>query len=382
MDFRLLGPLEVRDGSELLALGGVRERAVLAALLISANRVIPASRLVSLLWGDDPPETALNTLQVHVSHLRRSLEPGRERRSPGGLLLTRAPGYELRVADGDVDARRFEEEADRGGNLVASSPAAALEALRAALAEWRGPALAELRALPFALAEAERLEERRLAAVEQRIEAELALGRHRACAAELESLVREHPLRERLVAHQMLALYRSGRQADALRSCADLRERLRDQLGIDPSPEIRALERAILVQDPALVRSATGAGPRTRGRVTPVAPGAMLEVTTAAGRELVPLEGDRSSIGRDPANDVVLTGDATVSRRHAEIVHDAEAWLLCDLGSANGSRVNGERVRGTVVLRDGDEIQLGQARLRVRLARGDASTVVVVPPAT
>jgi DNA-binding SARP family transcriptional activator len=374
MDFRILGPLEVWDGDRPLVLGGARERSVLAALLISANRVMPAERLVTILWGEDAPETAANTLQVHVSHLRHTLEPERERRGPGALLLTRPPGYELRTTPASVDAARFERGADRGGAMLGSRPAEAVEVLGAALAEWRGPALVEFRALPFALAEAQRLEERRLAATEQRVEAELALGRHQALAAELESLVRDHPLRERLVGLRMLALYRSGRQADALRSCTELRERLREELGIDPSPEIRALERAILVQDPALTAPAAGA-PRAAPGPLPVGGGAILEVATGSGRELVQLATPRTRLGRDAGNDVVLQGDATVSRRHAEISHEAGGWLLRDLGSANGSYVSGTRVQGELALHDGDEIRLGQARLRFRLPGSDSSTL-------
>ena len=374
MDFRILGPLEVWDGDSQLALGGTRERSVLAVLVVSAGRVVPAERLATILWGADAPETAANTLQVYVSHLRRSLEPARERRGPGELLITRAPGYELRVPQETVDAVRFERRADEGARLCAGHPAEAVEVLRGALREWRGPALAEFRAMPFALAEAERLEERRLVALEQRIDAELALGQHRSCAAELDLLVREHPLRERLVGQQMLALYRSGRQADALRSCTDLRDRLRDELGIDPSPEVRALERAILVQDPSLAAPPPVAE-TLAGQPMPVASGALLEISTPTGRRLVPLTAQRVSLGRDTGNDVVLQGDGTVSRRHAELVHVADGWRLHDLGSANGSYVNGERVAGEAPVRDADEIRLGQARLRLRLVGSETSTL-------
>ncbi len=380
MDFRILGPLEVWDGPTPLALGGSRERSVLAVLLVSANRVLSAERLVSILWGEEPPETAANTLQVYVSHIRRALEPERERRGPGEVVVTRPPGYELRAAPELIDSQRFERLADAGGRLVASHPAEAVEALRAALSEWRGPALVEFRSMPFALAEAERLEDRRLSVLEQRIEAELALGRHQACAGELESLVREHPLRERLVGQQMIALYRSGRQADALRSCTELRERLRDELGIDPSPEIRGLERAILIQDPSLAAPPADGSLRPVRGPLPVSTGAMLEVLTPSGRELVPLVAERVTLGRDAANDVVLQGDGTVSRRHAEVVREASGWLLRDLGSANGSYVNGKRASGDVALSDADEIHLGQARLRFRCAGSDTSTLPYDPP--
>jgi len=380
MDFRILGPLEVWEYGALVSLGGTRERSLVAALVVSANRVLSSERLIQILWGDEPPETAANTLQVYVSHIRRSLEPARERRGAGEMVLTRPPGYQLSIPAGSVDAARFERGADEGGRMVATRPADAVEVLRSALGEWRGPALAEFLSMPFALAEAERLEERRLVAIEQRLEADLALGHHQACAAELESLVREHPVRERLVAQQMLALYRSGRQADALKSCSELRGRLRDELGIDPSPEIRALERAILVQDPSLLAPTGWGGPGAPGsRALPVGSGAMLELSAGSGRQLVPLTGERVTLGRDPANDIVLQGDGTVSRRHAEILREDVEWRLRDLGSANGTYVNGEPASGDVRLRDGDEIRFGQARVRFRVAGSDTSTVPYTP---
>lgn len=368
MDFRLLGPLEIRDGDVEVPLRGAKQRTLLAILLLQANTLMPADRLVELIWGSEAPETASNVLQVYVSHVRRALDPGGDGRE---MVVTRAPGYELRLAPDDLDVRRFERRVDEGTALTRREPERAIALLREAQAEWRGPALAEFAALPFAVAEARRLEERRLAALAARVEAELALGRHTGLVSELEAIVTDHPLREDLRAHLMLALYRSGRQAEALATCDDLRRRLRDDLGIDPGPEIRRLERAILVQDPALAAGASTEGP-TRARA---ASGAAVDVLTPGGRELVVIRGRTLTIGRGRGNDLVLDGDGTVSRRHAEVVDRDGTWVAVDLGSSNGTLLNGDRVSGEQALRDGDELVIGSARLVFHLSGSDDATL-------
>ena len=232
MQFRILGPLEVLGDDGLpVPLGGPRPRALLAMLLLQPNRPVSTDQLIDAVWGESPPASAPNALQVHVHALRRALGADR--------IATRPPGYLLRVDDGELDAQRFER-------LVAE------EKPVEALALWRGPALADLAHEPFARAEAARLDDARLAALEARIAADLERGRHAALTAELEALVAAHPHRERLRAQQMLALYRSGRQADALAAYRDARATL-DELGIEPSAELRSLEQQILRQDPALV---------------------------------------------------------------------------------------------------------------------------------
>jgi DNA-binding SARP family transcriptional activator len=378
VDFRLLGPLEVWDGDRELHVSGRRERCLLTVLLVSANHVVPVDRLMDILWPEEPPETALNTLQVFVTRIRRTLEPDREQRAPAQLLVTRAPGYVLRVGD-NSDLRRFEALAEQGRALLEQSPAEAVDILRRALGQWRGDPLDEFSAMPFALAERSRLLERRLTVLEQRIEAELALGRHVDVIGELESLVAANPLREVLRAHLMVALYRSGRQADALRTYTEMRERLVEELGIDPSPQLRALERAILVQDPALSAPARAGSPKTptaRGRVQHrVGTDLSLEVRTRHGREVVPVLGDAAHVGRDATNDLVLAGDTMASRRHAVLRNVDGAWEVADLGSSNGTYVNGERLRAPRRLADGDEIGVGDARLRVMLASSDSETI-------
>ena len=241
MDFRLLGPLEVLEHDRLLALGGGRQRSLLAVLLLHANEVVSNDRLIDALWGQTPPLTAAKTVQVYVSRLRKELGEGR--------LVTRAPGYLLRVERSELDLGRFEQLL---GEARRADPAGAAELLRGALALWRGPALADLAYEPFVQHEIARLEELRWAALEQRIDADLACGRHGELVGELEGLVAEHPLREHLRYQLMLALYRSSRQAEALDAYRTARRELAEELGLEPGEELKRLEQAILQHDPRL----------------------------------------------------------------------------------------------------------------------------------
>lgn len=244
MQYRVLGPLEVRDGEESLPLAGAKQRALLALLLLHANRVLSRDRLIDELWGGEPPATAVTSLQVYVSRLRKLL--------PAETLLTRPPGYVLEVEPEELDLRRFERLLAEGHEaLDQGDPERATRVLREALGLWRGPALGEFAYEPFAQAEIGRLEDLRLAAVEDRIEADLALDRHGDLIGELEALVAENPHRERLRGQLILALYRSGRQADALDAYQRARRAL-DELGIEPSVDLQQLEKGILTHDPAL----------------------------------------------------------------------------------------------------------------------------------
>ena len=245
MEFRILGPLEVSDGGVELALGGPRPRALLALLLLHPNEVVAGDRLIDELWGEQSPDRAAGALRVNVSRLRKAL--------PEGVLRTRPPGYVVRVEPEQLDLHRFERLVDEGRSLLARRLAAdAAERLRDALSLWRGPALADFAYEAFAQAAIGRLDEIRLAAVELRIDADLVLGRHDELIGELEALVAEHPLRERLRTSLMTALYRSGRQAEALDTYKDSRRIFVEELGLEPSPALQELERAILRQDPAL----------------------------------------------------------------------------------------------------------------------------------
>jgi DNA-binding SARP family transcriptional activator/class 3 adenylate cyclase len=231
MEFRILGPLEALSDGEVLELVGPKQRALSALLLIERNRVVSSDRLIEALWEGAPPPTAQKALQMHVSHLRKVL--GRDR------VQTKEPGYVLRIEDGELDADRFRV-------LVAE------ERFDEALALWRGPALADFAYQGFAQAEIARLEELRLVCLEERVDRELAAGRHAEAVGDLDALIREHPLRERLRAQLLLALYRCGRQADALAAYQDARRALVDELGIEPGRALRELHQAILSQDPAL----------------------------------------------------------------------------------------------------------------------------------
>ena len=243
MEFRILGPIEVVERGRPLPLGGSRPRALLALLLTRANEVVSADHLIDALWPSDPPQRAVNALQYHVSQLRKAL---------GGsdAVVTRPPGYMIRVRQHELDVLPFERlvhEAEQ------AAPAAAARLLREALDLWRGPPLFDVSDQSFAQAEIVRLDELRLRALELRCEAELALGHHRELVGEIDSLVRQNPLRERLRAALMRALYGAGRQAEALEVYRQTRAMLVDELGIEPSPALQELERAILRQDPALV---------------------------------------------------------------------------------------------------------------------------------
>jgi WD40 repeat protein/DNA-binding SARP family transcriptional activator len=242
--FRLLGPLEVtRDGLPI-ALGGPKQRLVLAHLLTRANQTVSADLLIDEVWRDQPPPAARSALQAYVSRLRRALGPDR--------LEGRAPGYVLHAAPEEIDAARFEELATRARRAMPTDLKAAGHLLRDALALWRGDPLVDLAGEQSLQPEISRLLELRLSAIEDHVEVDLALGRHRQQIAELERLVAGNPLRERLSAQLMLALYRSGRQAEALDSYQRLWRNLDAELGVDPSPEVERLQRQILMQDPGL----------------------------------------------------------------------------------------------------------------------------------
>src|SRR5439155_1347417 len=242
MEFRILGPLEVVDEGRSLPLGGLRQRALLAILLLHRNEVVATERLMDELWGEKPPATGAKTVHVYVSRLRKTLGEG--------ILLSRPPGYLLRLEPGQLDLDRFEaffEEArksDRAGGAAAK--------LREASSFWRDPPLSDFAYESLAQNEIASLEERRLGALEERIEADLALGRHAELVSELEALVTRHPFRERLRGQLMLALYRSGRQAEALSAYQEARRALAEELGLEPSPMLQRLEKAMLTQDASL----------------------------------------------------------------------------------------------------------------------------------
>jgi YVTN family beta-propeller protein len=280
MNFRILGPLEVTNRGREAVLGGGKQRALLAILLLHPNEVVSSDRLIQELWSVDAPPTAAKSLQVHVSRLRRSLGDA----SPNGtdsVVVTSSGGYLIRVEPGELDRERFERLVEDGRKALAEdSFERAVERLDEALALWRGPPLADFTYESFAQSEIARLEELRLEATEERIEARLALGHHNQVIAELEALVDRHPFRERPRAQLMVALYRAGRQTEALQAYQNARRTLVEEQGIEPGESLRQLEAAILAQDPALARpsAAPTAEARRRARrlVTPATDAAAL----------------------------------------------------------------------------------------------------------
>ena len=294
MDFRLLGPLEVVGDDGALALGGTKQRSVLAMLLLHANQVVSTDRLIDSLWGASPPFTCTKTIQVYVSRLRKAIGDNR--------LVTHAPGYVLYVDQAELDLARFEQlviEARR------ASPESASEKLRDALALWRGAPLADLAYEQFAQAEIARLEEMRLGAVEQRLEADLALGRHDELVAELETLIAHHPLRERFRYQLMLALYRSARQAEALDAYRQARQELADELGLEPSESLKQLEAAILRQDPELLLAAEP--PVVRAAPAPASPERAVLVAPTAPDALDALLGFAKPLAMgEPARELIV----------------------------------------------------------------------------
>ena len=298
LEFRILGPLEVVSEGEALALGGAKQRAVLALLLLRPNEPVSVDRIVDELWGERPPATAAKNVQVYVSHLRKALGEG--------VLTTVPPGYALTVDAATIDANRAAEALA----LATEGPAPERVALlNEALGLWRGPALPELADMPFAQAEILRLEELRLQLQKRRIDADLDLGRHDAAVPELEKLVAAHPLDEGLCAQLMLALYRSGRQADALAVYRDARRTLTSELGLEPGDDLRALEQRILAHDPALrpARAEPTSRAALRGRPTRVmvVVGGVL-VTAALAAGVIALTGDASRGVVAPSNSVAV----------------------------------------------------------------------------
>jgi DNA-binding SARP family transcriptional activator len=339
VEIGILGPLQVvDDDGRRIDAGPYRQRAVLTILVLHAGSVVSLDRLIDLLWGETPPNAATGSLQAYVSNLRRVLEPTRGPREAATVLVTEAPGYRLGLDADAIDAVRFERLAAEGReHLLAGRHAAAVTQFDAALALWRGEALAEFRFEAFAAADVARLDELRVTTEEDRVEAHLAACEHTAIAGSLEALVARHPLRERLRAQQMLTLYRMGRQAESLRVYDDMRRVLAEELGVEPGPQLREVFRQVLEQDPALDVCRTSPGvveavalppvPSRASVVTPqdafVGRARALEVLqeayadAAAGRTRVVLIGGEPGVGKtrlaDEAARRVANDGATIA---------------------------------------------------------------------
>ena len=304
IQYRLLGPLEAVDGDTRLALGSRKPRALFARLLLDANRTVPVERLVDDLWGTDRPESAVKMVQIYVSQLRKALPPG--------VLVTQPPGYLVEVAPDALDLSRFNTmRAEGRAALEAGDATAASALLTAALGLWRGPALAEF-SEPFAQVEGIHLEEVRLGCLKDRIEADLARGRHRDVIGEIEVLAARHPLRERLHRLLILALYRDGRQAEALSAYERFRRTLDDQVGIEPSPALKQLQRQILNQDPGLEPPAQE--PFVRARRGLRADGGEAQGLVGRSDELAQLETLLDAAGGGDGGTVLISGRAGIGK--------------------------------------------------------------------
>jgi DNA-binding SARP family transcriptional activator len=326
VEFRVLGPLEARDNDELLDLMGPKQRTLLAILLLHANEVVSSDRLIDDLWGAETPKTAAKSLQVHVSKLRKVLEPARKRGEGRQILVTRAPGYVLELDPDQLDLERFRRLAAEGREALASgNPENAAVKLGESLALWRGDPLADLTYASFAQGEISRLEEMRLAALEDRIDADLACGRHAELIGELERLVAEEPLRERPRGQLMLALYRSGRQAEALEVYRDARRALVEELGIEPGKPLQDLHGALLAQDPSLEAPSRPAGRGTAGAV----PGVPSEEASESG---VPARHKATPFASKRAHRLHLPPEGErAPLRNGERDGDRPSLGLCDL---------------------------------------------------
>lgn len=352
-EFGVLGPLEVRSGSKALPLGGPKQRALFALLLLHANEVVSRDRLIDGVWGESPPSTIGAVLNVYLSKLRTLLGS----HASDTALVTHPHGYMLRMAPEQLDLHRFERLVREGREAFGAGDAEEASArLGEALALWRGPPLADLAYVPFAASGIRRLDELRSCALEDRIEADLALGRHFDLVPELEALVAEHQLRERLRAQLMLALYRTGRQAEALRAYREARRLLAQEVGIDPGPELQRLEKAILVQDPSLAPpTSPAAGPSLAGRRS------RRHVAAGAG----------AAVGRPRRRSVLLAVLAGV-------VAAAIAAAIFALGQGEASR-SGREARSTTVFARGNDVAVVQPETNKVVARvpvGSSPTLI------
>jgi DNA-binding SARP family transcriptional activator/tetratricopeptide (TPR) repeat protein len=335
---RILGPFQLEDGGRQITVGGVRQRAVLADLVLNANEVVPSEQLLLDLWGEESPPSAANALQAAISRLRRVL--------PAGRLITTAPGYMLRLFPAELDAARFRELIFEGRDALAAGAAPeAVQLLDQAMTLWRGPPLTDFRYEPFAQAEMARLEELQLACLEERNEANLALGSAGTLTADLGRMVTDHPLRERLRGQFMLALYRSGRQADALETYRQFRSTLMEELGLEPSSALRELQAAILHHDSLLARGPANSGaPQARRPVTVLS--VALQIAPGSG---VTLDPEAHGV----VNEHVVSGLTAVLERHGG-----------KLAASDSGHLMG--VFGVAALHEDDALRAARASLEAR----------------
>ena len=360
MQFRVLGPLEVESQGRLVPIAAAKERTLLALLLLRANAPVSRDRLIDELWGESPPPTARHTLEAYVSRLRRTLTAAGD----GAHIETQPGGYLFRVGGDQLDALRFERLVGEGKRALRADPREADLKLTRALELWRGDVLGDL-ALDVGVVEASRLEELHLEALELRVDARLELGLHRELVAELTPLVAAHPLRERFRSQLMLALYRSGRQADALEEFRRARRRLVEELGIEPGAELQQLQAAILRQDPVLAGPPPPAGPgprRTRRRLSVVLAVAALASVAAivpllVGRGEEALAVDADSLGVVDAGRSRVEGQIDVGFSPMRVATAQSSIWVTNLDEDTVSRIDPETqtVRQTIGVGDGPD---------------------------
>ncbi|MCV7377076.1 regulator [Mycobacterium alsense] len=365
LGFGALGPLLMTSHGVRVPVGAPKQRAVLAMLLINRNRPVSVDSLINAVWDEDPVPAARTSIQAHISNLRRLLRSAGA--DPYQVLASAPPGYQLSVADADCDLGRFTAAKVAGTQAAAAGHYEdASRNLSLALGEWRGPVLDDLRGFAFVDAFATALTEEKVAAHTARAEAEIACGRADGVIGELEALTAEHPYREPLWAQLIIAYYVTERQSDALGAYRRLKTALAEGLGIDPGPTVSALHERILRQEP-LGAKASDLTTHRRGSFSfepttsslPLAESA----TTPAGLRgargrLYRLTGAITRIGRFTDNDIVLD-DTDVSRHHAVITDTGTGFMMTDLRSTNGVEVQGQRIRGSATLADGDHIRIG-----------------------
>jgi DNA-binding SARP family transcriptional activator len=358
IEFSVLGPLQMTVDGAPLSLGTPKQRAVLAMLVMNRNRPVSTDSLITAAWEQWPPAEARASLHSYISNLRKLIAGAGA--DPKSVLVNAPPGYQLNVADTACDIGRFVVEKAAGVQAAAAGQfEEASRHLTAALAEWRGPVLDDLRDFQFVDAFATALTEDKVVTHTARAEAEIACWRAYAIIGELESLTVEYPYREPLWAQLITAYYLVDRQSEALDAYQRLKTTLADDLGIDPGPTVRGLQERILRQQPLDVkRIAATTAARTdhniRARTLVDASSAVASLRSSSGR-VYPLRATATRIGRHSDNDIVLD-DVKVSRHHAVIIDTGTSFVISDLRSANGVEVRGEHIRGSTMLGDGDQI--------------------------
>jgi SARP family transcriptional regulator, regulator of embCAB operon len=363
VQFGVLGPLQMSIGGALVSLGTPKQRAVLAVLVVNANRPVDIDTLIGAAWNQRPPPGARATLHAYISNLRRLMSSAGADRA---LLASAPPGYRLAIGRDQYDLGRFRTKKDAGVHAAAAAQFEQASRLMSdALAQWRGPFLEDLRDFQFVETLATAFDEEKIVAHTAHVEAQIACGQPDAVIMELETLIAEHAYREPLWAQLMTAYYLAGRQSDALDAYLRVKTRLAEDLGIDPGPKLRELYEQVLRQEPVDVRKAAqvhaeetiASSVAVEGNATPIRRPVPAALRGADGQRYA-LAGTATRIGRSSDNDIVLS-DIKVSRHHAVITDNGTAFVITDLGSVNGVRVRGQRIDPSAELCEGDRLRIG-----------------------